>query len=192
MGGFGSTRWNFHSKKLTADDCRNLSIFHLKRENLLIPGQKSSGSWIWRNRSTGEKLSSIGYELDLRGETPFLRLHYVHTSGWTEEKIKVDYEILLVTTNCHFGGQRYWFICPMTVNGRYCGRRVGKLYLAPGNPYFACRHCHDLTYRSSQESDKVVNTLKKMDTLELLQAINRGEVDFLKGWKALPRDLFQK
>ena len=39
---------------------------------------------------------------------------------------------------------------------------------------------------------KVVNTLKKMDTLELLQAINSGKVDFLKGWKALPRDLFQK
>ena len=192
MGGFGSTRWNFHSKKLTADNCRTLSIFHLKRENLLIPGKKSSGSWIWRSRSTGEKLSSIGYELDLRGETPFLLLHYVHTSGWTEEKIKVDYEIPLVATTCHFGGQRYWFICPMTVNGRYCGRRVGKLYLAPGNPYFACRHCHNLTYRSSQESDKMVNTLKKMDTLELLQAINRGEVDFLKGWKALPRDLFQK
>ena len=192
MGGYGSTRWEFHRKKLTADDCRNLSIFHLKRENLLTPGRKSSGRWVWHKQSTGEELASIGYELTLTEDNPFLRLHYVHTSRWSEEKIKVDYLIPLVTTGCHFGGQRYWFICPMTVNGRYCGRRVGKLYLAPGNPYFACRHCHDLTYRSSQESDKVVNTLKKMDTLELLQAINRGEVDFLKGWKALPRDLFQK
>lgn len=32
-----------------------------------------------------------------------------------------------------------------------CHRRVGCLYLPPGGNYFGCRHCYDLTYRSSQE-----------------------------------------
>ncbi len=35
--------------------------------------------------------------------------------------------------------------------GRRCGRRVGKLYLPPGEAYFACRECHQLTYQSQQE-----------------------------------------
>ena len=31
------------------------------------------------------------------------------------------------------------------------GRRARKLYL--GGRYFGCRHCHNLTYTSSQQSD---------------------------------------
>jgi hypothetical protein len=31
---------------------------------------------------------------------------------------------------------------------------VGKLYLPPGGSYYGCRHCHRLTYTSSQESGK--------------------------------------
>jgi hypothetical protein len=48
-------------------------------------------------------------------------------------------------TPCHFGGKRPWLIC------MDCGRRVGVIYLRVKK--FACRHCHDLTYRSCQESD---------------------------------------
>jgi hypothetical protein len=44
----------------------------------------------------------------------------------------------------HFGGQRYWFLCP------HCGKRVGKLYRPRLTDKFECRHCHRLTYASSQ------------------------------------------
>lgn len=192
MGGYGSSRWQMHSKKYTTDDCRSLSIFHLKRDNLLIPGRVRSGSWVWSNQYTGEKRASIGYELTLKEGASYLRLYYTHTSAWTNNKTDLDYRVSIVTTPCHFGGLRYWFICPISVNGRSCGRRVGKLYLAPGSRYFACRHCQDLTYRSSQESDKAVNILKQMDPLSLLQGINSGEVDMLKGLKALPDYLFRR
>jgi hypothetical protein len=37
-------------------------------------------------------------------------------------------------------------------NGVYCGRRVAKLYEAPGAVYFGCRHCYDLSYESRNES----------------------------------------
>jgi hypothetical protein len=40
-------------------------------------------------------------------------------------------------------------------------RRVGKLYLPPGERYFGCRCCHRLTYRSVQEHDKRVDWLRK-------------------------------
>lgn len=189
MGGIGSTRWQMHSKKKTTDDCRHLSIFDLKRENILIPGRVRSGTWVWSNRLTGERRSSIGYELNLKDGVSYLRLHYTQTSGWTGEKTDVDYSVPIVTTPCHFGGHRYWFICPLSVNGRYCGRRVGKLYLALGSRYFACRHCQDLTYRSSQESSPTINALKKLDTMTLLQMMNDGEVDLLNGLKALPDNI---
>ncbi len=57
-------------------------------------------------------------------------------------KTDYGYTVSLVTTPCNFGGVRYWFGCPS------CGRRVAVLYLAPGDVYFRCRHCNNLSYHS--------------------------------------------
>jgi hypothetical protein len=62
---------------------------------------------------------------------------------WRGEQ--VAQEIFLDWTPCNYGGLRPWFSC------MNCGRRVAVLYLR--GKYFACRHCHDLTYLSCQESD---------------------------------------
>lgn len=43
------------------------------------------------------------------------------------------------------GGVRWWFICP----AKGCGKRVAFLY---GGRIFACRHCHNLAYRSQHET----------------------------------------
>jgi hypothetical protein len=79
-----------------------------------------------------------------------VRLHYTFTRSGE----KVDYRVRLLTTCLRHGTLRWWFACPLSVNGRPCGRRVGKLYLPPGGRYYGCRHCHRLTYRSCQESRK--------------------------------------
>jgi hypothetical protein len=57
-------------------------------------------------------------------------------AGWPE----------LVFTWPHFGGKRAWFACPQ------CGRRVGMLYQPLAGDPWACRRCHALAYRSSQEA----------------------------------------
>jgi hypothetical protein len=47
-------------------------------------------------------------------------------------------------------------------DGRPCGRRVRKLYLPTDSTVFGCRHCHRLSYTSSQQSrynDKVFRLL---------------------------------
>lgn len=49
---------------------------------------------------------------------------------------------------CAFGGARPYFRCPGVVDGRRCGRRVGKLYNAR---YFVCRHCLRLAYPVQSE-----------------------------------------
>lgn len=54
-------------------------------------------------------------------------------------------EVYFDWTPCHFGGNWPWLIC------MDCKRRVAVLYLR--GKYFACRRCHNLTYRCCQESD---------------------------------------
>jgi hypothetical protein len=68
--------------------------------------------------------------------------------------VACDYSVRLVATRCHLGGVRWWFVCPLSTNGVACGRRVRKLYLR--GRYFGCRHCHGLTYLSTQQSDSRV------------------------------------
>jgi hypothetical protein len=77
---------------------------------------------------------------------PTLALHY--HQGETDVQMRIP----LQATYPAFGGLRWWFTCPLIVNGVACNRRVGKLFLPPGAQYFGCRHCHNLSYRSSQEA----------------------------------------
>jgi hypothetical protein len=71
----------------------------------------------------------------------------------------------LVSTPCHFGGVRWWFQCSGMSVGNPCGRRVGKLYLPPGERYFACRYCHNLIYKACKEHDSRVDEIVKDPSL---------------------------
>jgi len=148
MGGSGSG-WRGWSKTTVAS-CLVLSAAKLMRFGVLRSNVRCSGSVTWTNTDTGGETSSIGFAADTGPDFGSVRLHYTRTS--TGEAM--DYHVNLTTTPLPWGGRRWWFMCPLTVNGRYCGRRVGKLYLRPGRQYFGCRHCHNLTYTSCQESHK--------------------------------------
>jgi len=88
------------------------------------------------------------YEVDTDQSNSAVTL--VHTDADGERTVK--YRIQLTTTRPNFGGLRWWFLCPLTRNGNQCGRRVAKLYYRNEPNCFACRRCHNLTYRSCQES----------------------------------------
>ena len=51
-------------------------------------------------------------------------------------------QISLTSTLGRYGGYLRWFTCPG------CQKRVGKLYLPPGEQIFLCRLCHRLGYRA--------------------------------------------
>src|SRR5687767_14665848 len=89
-----------------------------------------------------------GYETQLRDQPPWVRLSYTVTP-WGGEPVDYDYKILLASTTPNYGGQRWWFVCPLTKGGRDCFRRVGKLYLPPGGRHYGCRQCYDLSYESA-------------------------------------------
>ena len=153
MGGSGSG-WR-GSSKTTIEDCLILATAKLMRDKMLRPGLCSWTSLTRSNTATGEKLSSIGFDVNLGADSGTARLHYTRRSAGEA----MDYHVNLTTTPLPWGGLRWWFICPLTANGRYCGRRVGKLYLPPGGRYFGCRRCYDLTYTSCQESHKFDSVL---------------------------------
>jgi len=146
MGGLGSTRWLWHTRKTQVEECLRLHIKTIK-ENLK-PGYMGSVFW-----SRGERVThTINYRV-LGEEIPVaVRLNYIQTNRSSGEKNDFDYGIILTPTPLAWGGVRYWFVCPLVVNNLPCRRRVGCLYLPPKGQYFGCRDCYDLTYRSSQES----------------------------------------
>ena len=138
----------YYDKKDTVEDCRSVSISFLRKHDYFCGCR--SGGIAWKN-SFGEETSSIGIFVSTLDDDNYVRFQYTSTDRNTEEKTKYDYKISLTTTPCNYGGVRYWFICPLSRNGVYCGRRVAKLYKAPGAVYFGCRHCYNLSYESRNE-----------------------------------------
>lgn len=137
--------------KAIAEQSNALSIFWLKKYGYLNSGWRSGGiKWIYR--MSGNE-SNIGFTVTINGsEGDNIKLQYSHTSRETGEKKSMDYEVELTTTPCNYGGKRYWFICPLTKNGRRCGRRVGVLYSI--GKWFGCRHCGEIAYDAQMSGGK--------------------------------------
>lgn len=153
MGGLGSGER--FSKKGTVEGRYSLDTSDLKRWNMLTPGAgERAGSFSW-GHGEQKNVASISYRITVGPTSGALRLLYALSA----QKTECDYTVRLVTTPCRLGGVRWWFRCPLTKNGIACGRRVRKLYLC--GRYFGCRHCHDLVYRSQQESDSRVYAMAR-------------------------------
>ena len=146
MGGYGSTRWAWHTPKDTVEDSLTLSMPSLLRagffKGLGYDGNYESGSILWKNAYSDKVTSSVSYSLS------GVYLHLNFTVTIRGEKRSISQTIELQYTVPNFGGKRWWFTCPL------CRRRVGKLHVPPSGIYFWCRHCYDLTYKSCQESHK--------------------------------------
>ena len=162
----------YFDKKDTVEDCRSVSISFLKKHGYFDEPCCMSGAISWTNY-LGEEASSIGIMVSTLDGDNYVRFQYTSTRRDTGEKTKYDYKVQLTPTPCNFGGVRYWFICPLSRNGVYCGRRVARLYCAPGAKYYGCRHCYDLSYESRNETrsgmfgafGSVLRTGKKMEDL---------------------------
>ena len=140
MGGIGSGCWYRFDKKQTVDESLSLAVGDF--QGRLFPGL--SGSFTWTRYGGWE--SSIGYYIT--GSNPrIVTLHYCRN-----DFDHVEIPVHLQSTPAHFGGRRWWFTCPLEIDGVPCQRRVGKLHKPPTARYFGCRKCHNLTYRSSQEA----------------------------------------
>jgi len=135
--------------KEECDGLKKIEIWWLGQHGYL-DGYKS-GTIQWTHGWSGDK-SSISITGCTWNEDKYIQFRYTQTDYYSGEKNEFDYRIPLTTTPCRLGGKRYWFICSLSVNGVYCGRRVGVLYKA--SDYFGCRSCQNLTYSSKKVSQR--------------------------------------
>jgi hypothetical protein len=136
MGGFGSGRYG---GRPTVESGLTLNINRLIRQGNVVPGFHASGALTWSNVVTGEQIVSIGYEASLlKPDAAWPRLRYSANDN------PMDYRVQLTSTPCHYGGRRWWWICPLS------GKRVAKLHLPPGGTMFAAREEYRLGHRSQR------------------------------------------
>ncbi len=150
MGGYGSGRSGYKQK---AEHCRSLDVNRLHREGCLRPGRQ--GNWIWSR--DGEEVGRIGYSAH-EGRFDLDYKVRVHGGDWES----ISQPIRLAYADCHYGGQRPYFVCPGVVQGRNCWRRVGKLF--SGGKFFLCRYCYNVGYASQTEAryDRMLRRANKL------------------------------
>lgn len=157
MGGYGSGRRGTCYK---VEECLTLDATRWQRDGFFRGCESRIGAWEWRNSVTGKATCSIGYRVEPAGGAWQVHLNYTITQ--TREAL--DYHLRLAATRPQYGGRRWWFLCPLTVNGGSCGRRVRKLYIPPHCKYFGCRYCYNLTYQCGSE-DAQTRALTKAQTI---------------------------
>jgi hypothetical protein len=145
MGGYGSG-WQ-GAKKATVEGSLVLTAASLVRKRALMAGAWTSGSWGWTYDGEDKPHATIGYEADLSDQdNAWLRLHYRRNGE------PVDYRVRLVTSTPHYGGLRWWFICPLVRNDGGPPRRKNCISCPVEST--GSRESYGLTYTSCQESGK--------------------------------------
>lgn len=106
------------------------------------------------NKDGQEVKSTINFEMSTVIGDCYIHLKDIESDQLPGFKTNIDCKVTFVSTPCHFGGKRWWFNCPVVVNGQVCNRRVGVLYLPSGKEVFGCRRCHNLAYVRSTKGYK--------------------------------------
>ncbi len=135
-------------RKTRVDECHRIDLADLRHDGALDPANDSR---MWISRTTvGPGLpSKVVYAVTDAGSGRRLLL-IGHATGAASRK-SVTYPVELTATPCPFGGRRWWFVCPLVVDGKACGRRCRVLYRPYSERFFGCRLCYQLTYRSRQQ-----------------------------------------
>lgn len=160
MGGYGSGRWNHHDKRRTVDASIVLDIKQFRIHDLIKPDLQKQGVLQWHR---GEKvLASVRFTVDLCVGHQGLRLQYRAAKDDGSWQKDLDYIIPIDELRSYLRPERFYFLCPLHPNNGnlQCMRRCQKLYLPLGAVQFGCRACHNLTYRSCQESHTLDTSLR--------------------------------
>jgi hypothetical protein len=128
-----------------------LSVDRLMTTGCIVPGQFRSGTLRWTRTyhrgGSAEEIASAGYSAQLGADSGVLTVQYTCT-GRDSERKAITCTIPLVTLPRHYGGRRWYFVCP------YTGRRALKLYKWSGIDLYCHRDAVTPrpTYASQRES----------------------------------------
>jgi len=145
MGGYGSGKRG--SGHPTTDSLLFLDIRYLRRSGLLRPAPDSPYSFTLSWSRRGEPSGSISVFVP-RSEAlypPEIILNYRTQARGDRDWKDIAEQVAIETTECHYGGERPWFLCPR------CFDRRGVLFSVDGR--FRCRACHGLAYSSTRETE---------------------------------------
>ena len=144
-------------KKTIVEECWSLDACWFARQGVFNGANFSLGASLTWSNSFGEQALSVPYWIENLNGAFILHL-LVRPDRYSEA---IDLKVPVESTHPHFGGVRWWFLCPLSNKGVPCNRRVRKLYRPRSVWNFGCRACLDLTYRSVQEHDKRIDYLVK-------------------------------
>lgn len=120
--------------RLADDRGLELDLNALIDAGLLVPGARRRGGISWPRLGGFGDRAEISFHADLIDpRAAWLVVQYTVIDLVTGRRRHFDYRIRLVTTTPHYGGLRWWFVCPLTA------RRCARLYLPDGGEIFACR-----------------------------------------------------
>jgi len=155
-------RQRTRAKRLTVEECLALNISDLARAGVFRTEPSIPCSIQWTDPS-GKEIRRLPFRyLGANGDDLALRFVYIVAGEPSGAQVTVDETVKVTTTRCHFGGRRYWLMCPFVWNGIACRKRVRKLYLPPGAHHFGCRACYNLSYESAQTHDKRLDALLRL------------------------------
>lgn len=163
MGGYGSGR---QYGKPVAEQCFRVDLPWMLRNGRAIAGCNRGGTLSWN--CGGQHSGSISYQCNMIDvDDAWLILTY--TRGTGDDAEKVQQEIQLTTTRPHYGGRRWWMICP------YCGHRASILYKPLNGDRFASRKAWRVGY-------KIQRVTKRDKPFEALFKIQR-RLGCEEGWE---------
>ncbi len=131
-------------RRATVEESRSINLDYLERHGLLEPGSCFTVNW---TNGRGKPTGSAGVWM---GEG-YVRIVHSWSRDNDEVGEEVDERVLL--DQVALGGYRLYFLCPS------CGHRARSIHMPPGETGFGCRQCHDLTYRSQQETRTIWSRL---------------------------------
>jgi hypothetical protein len=155
----------YWSNRRTVEECRTLRIAYMVSDRIILQGDSSYSSGSLHRISWPNGFEAIGQYHGNKNGGGTLRLFYTIRG----ERIEDHIEITSIPSPLRSGRRRYFLLCPGLADP--CGRRVGKLYLPPGEGRFACRDCHNLTYRSSKKHDRRLGLFRRLPQGELARAL---------------------
>jgi hypothetical protein len=132
-----------------------------------------SGTLTFRRRRYGEL--PVAVRVDTLDRTaPYVELTHETRDGTAE---RITYRVALAATRPHYGGLRWWFICPSTV------RRTFKLYLPLGGRRFLSRGAYRLGYAVTRE-DKLSRRQRR--AYRILAKLGQPDANWT-AWAAKPK-----
>jgi hypothetical protein len=169
----GRRRW---TNRLTVEECCSFDIAELVRAGALPGDPRALCSTTWTN-SSGSSTQKVTFRV-LPGHTGRVVIHLYHSVPATlYDPARIQQQIIPIeTTECTFGGVRYWFRCPLVRESYPCRIRARVLYAPPHERLFGCRKCHNLTYESVQKHDKRVDWLLKLPLEEFCKYLETGTI----------------